>query len=366
MGDGVVRSLAHAYERWDGRGLPAGLSGEEVPFPVRVVVAARDAVLWRRLAGDATARTVLLRRRGRAYDPAVVDAVLQASLPDDGGSLWDRALDAEPGPVRRLHDAELDRALAALGDFADLRSTWTAGRSARVGALARDAGRACGLPPEGVRDLHRAAVVADLGAVGVPGGTWATSGRLQVTDGERVRLHPYLTERVLGRCRGLAPVTAIAAAHHERLDGSGYHRGCGPGQLPSAARVLAAADVWCALREDRAHRPARSAAEARAVLTDEVDAGRLDRNAVAAVLTVAGEPARRLPVHRPAGLTDREVEVLRLVARGATNRQAATRLGISVKTVGRHVESVYAKAGVSSRAAATLFAAEHGLLGGPA
>jgi DNA-binding NarL/FixJ family response regulator len=130
--------------------------------------------------------------------------------------------------------------------------------------------------------------------------------------------------------------------------------------------LLAAADVWTALREDRAHRAARSPTEARAILAEEVDGGRLDRAAVSTVLTVAGERAGRLPQHRPAGLTDREVDVLRLVARGATNRQAATRLGISVKTVGRHVEGVYAKAGVSSRAAAALFATEHGLLDDPA
>ncbi|SFE27710.1 HD domain-containing phosphohydrolase [Blastococcus tunisiensis] len=365
LGDAVVGSLAHAYERWDGRGLPDGLAGEDVPLPVRVVVVARDAVLWRRLAGEDTARAVLLRRRGRAYDPVVVDALLAAGHQQTtDGTLWEAMLDAEPGPVRRLDADRLDRALGALGDFADLRSTWPAGRSARMAALARGAGLACGLDAGTVTSLQRAAAVADLGAVGVPAGVWAARGPLRVADDERIRLHPYLTERVLGRCGGLAEVTAIAGAHHERLDGSGYHRGCGPGQLPSAARVLAAADVWCALREDRAHRPARSPIEARAVLADEVAGGRLDREAVSAVLTVAGEPAGMLPRHRPAGLTDREVEVLRLVARGATNRQAAGRLGISVKTVGRHVESVYAKAGVSSRAAATLFATEHGLLDG--
>ncbi|MCV2489550.1 LuxR C-terminal-related transcriptional regulator [Geodermatophilus sp. YIM 151500] len=364
LGDGVVRSLAHAYERWDGRGLPDRLAGEAIPLPVRVVVVARDAVLWQRLTNDGTALDVLRRRRGRAYDPAVVDAVLTRGLPAEaGGSVWDDVLRAEPEPVRRLGTDALERALAALGDFADLRSRWTVGRSGRVARLAGAAARAAGCPAAEITLVQRAGAIADLGAVGVPGGVWASPRPLDVAAAEQVRLHAYLTERVLGRCGGLRPVAAVAGAHHERLDGSGYHRGSTAPQLSPAARVLAVADVWSALGEARAHRPPRPAAEARAVLAAEVTAGRLDRSAVRAVLDVTGAGGRNLPEHRPAGLSDREEEVLRLLARGATNQQVARRLGISVKTVGRHVEHVYAKTGVSSRAAAALFAAENGLLG---
>lgn len=364
LGEGVVRALAHAYERWDGRGLPDRLAGEAIPLPVRVVVVARDAVLWQRIAGDAAALGVLRRRRGRAYDPTVVDAVLLVLGPprDADGSVWDDVLRAEPDPVRRLDADGLDRALAAIGQFADLRSRWTVGRSARVARLAAAAAESCGLAVGDVTVVRRAGAVADLGAVGVPGGVWSSPGPLGVEAAEQVRLHPYLSERVLGRCTGLRDVALVAGAHHERLDGSGYHRGTSAPQLPPTARVLAAADVWCALGEPRAHRPARTAAEARAALADEVTGGRLDRDAVRAVLTTVGAGARNLPVHRPAGLSDREREVLCLLARGATNQQVATRLSISPKTVGRHVEHIYAKAGVSSRAAAALFAAERGLL----
>jgi HD-GYP domain-containing protein (c-di-GMP phosphodiesterase class II) len=364
MGEGVVRSLSHAYERWDGRGLPDGLAGTAIPLPVRVVVVARDVLLWQRVAGNAAAVDVLRGRRGRAYDPAVVDAVLAHGLPADaGGSAWDDVLRAEPEPVRRLDPDGLDRVLAALGDFADLRSRWTVGRSGRVARLAAEAAESCALRADDVTLTRRAGTVADLGAVGVPGGVWASPGPLGVTAAERLRLHPYLTERVLGRCTGLRPVAAVAGAHHERLDGSGYHRGSVAPQLPPPARILAAADVWSALGEERAHRPRRASREARALVAGEVAAGRLDREAVRSVLEVAGAGSRNLPERRPAGLSDREIEVLRLLARGSTNRQVSSRLAISPKTVGRHVEHIYAKAGVSSRAAAALFAAEHGLLG---
>ncbi len=364
LGDGVAHALAHAYERWDGRGLPAGLSGEGVPIAVRVVVVARDAVLWQRAAGAEEAQRVLTRRRGRAFDPAVVDAVGRVGIADaDAGPVWEEVLEAEPEPVLRIGPVAVDRALAAVGDFADLRSRWTRGRSHRVAETAAVAGRACGLGSAEVGLLRRAAWVADLGAVGVPAGIWDRPAGLGVQDTERVRLHPYLSERVLGRCAGLRPVAALAGAHHERLNGTGYHRGSGAAHLPSPARLLAAADVWTALREDRAHRPALAPAQARDVLHAEARAGCLDAAAVDAVLAVGGHGGGRpTPAARPAGLSEREVEVLALIARGRTNRQVATRLGITAKTAGHHVEHIYAKIGVTTRPAAALFAMEHDLL----
>jgi DNA-binding NarL/FixJ family response regulator len=115
------------------------------------------------------------------------------------------------------------------------------------------------------------------------------------------------------------------------------------------------------MTEPRAHRPARTPSDAARELREEADAGKLAGEAVDAVLESVGERARP-PADPPAGLTAREVDVLRLLARGLTNKQAAQRLGISPKTVGRHVESIYSKIGASTRGAAALFAVEHDLL----
>ena len=178
---------------------------------------------------------------------------------------------------------------------------------------------------------------------------------------EQVRLHSYHSERLLTRISALADLARTAASDHERLDGSGYHRGVGGSQLPPAARILAVADIWCAMNEPRAHRPSRTRAEAAQSLRDEASAGKLDGQAVDAVLGAVGERPRPAG-EPPAGLTAREVEVLRLLARGLTNKETAQRLAISPKTVGRHVESIYSKIGASTRAAAALFAVEHDLL----
>ena len=213
-----------------------------------------------------------------------------------------------------------------------------------------------------VTRLRRAALVHDLGRVGVPNGIWDRAGVLGVADRERVRMHPYLTESTLACCPALADLGRLGGSHHERLDGSGYHRGTR--DLGPPERLLAAADVVAAMGEQRPHRPAATPAQISDAIRAEVEAGRLDRAAADAVLAAAGQPAA--PSRRaawPAGLSDREVEVLCLIARGRTNKQVAASLHLSAKTVGRHVENLYAKIGANSRAAAAVFAMEHRLLG---
>jgi HD-GYP domain-containing protein (c-di-GMP phosphodiesterase class II) len=365
LGDDVTGGLAHAYERWDGKGYPDGLAGEEIPVAVRIVAAARDAELWSREAGWPEARRVLAARKGRAHEPDVVDAL------GDGGERWltdvgDDAcaaiLGAEPRPVRRIESGDLDVALSAVADFADLKSPFFLGHSTGVADLASGAAKAAGLDAADTVTLRRGALVHDVGRVGVANGIWDHPGPLSVQQRERVRLHPYLTERVLRRCEVLAPFADLAGRHHERLDGSGYHRGESGDQLAVRTRVLAAADAYHAMTEPRPHRPALAAPAATEALLGEVEAGRFLRLEVDAVLDAAGQARRPLSVHRPAGLTEREVDVLRLTARGRSNREVATTLGISPKTVGHHIEHIYAKAGISTRAGATLFALESGLL----
>jgi HD-GYP domain-containing protein (c-di-GMP phosphodiesterase class II) len=271
-------------------------------------------------------------------------------------------LETEPGPVLTIGARQLDTSLRAVADFVDLKSPWFRGHSDGVADLAVAAGEVAGLSGEEAVNIGRAALVHDVGQVGIPSGIWDHPGRLSAEQWERVRLHVYLSERVLRRCALLAPLADLAAAHHERVDGSGYHRGVAKDQLDLGARVLAAAEAYHAMTEDRPHRSALAETDAAAQLRAEVDAGRFGSVEVNAVLDAAGQVGRPVTTAHPAGLTDREVEVLRLIARGYANKQAAVRLGITPKTVGHHVEHIYAKAGVSTRAGATLFAMEHGLL----
>jgi ATP/maltotriose-dependent transcriptional regulator MalT len=180
-------------------------------------------------------------------------------------------------------------------------------------------------------------------------------------------MHPYHTQRILSLAAPLRSAASVAGLHHERLDGSGYHRGLGAAAVPLSARVLAVAEVYESMMEQRAWRPACTPKEATRQLRDEVAAGRLDARAVDAVLVAAGQPRPTGRTSRtwPAGLTDREVEVLRAVTRGLANKQIARELHVSQATVHTHVINLYAKIAVNTRAGATLFAFEHDLIDPP-
>ena len=272
---------------------------------------------------------------------------------------WDRIIDTERSLVRVLRGDQIDTALGAIGDFADLKSPFTIGHSRRVADLAGSAAAAVGLAD--VRLVRRAALVHDLGRLAVSNAVWDKPGPLTLAEMERVRLHPYLTERMLAGSPVLARPGSVAVQHHERLDGSGYPRGLRAGSISAEGRVLAAADRYATLIEDRPHRPARSRTEAAMALRDDVGLGLLDAASVDAVLGVAGHRVSRRQRY-PAGLTTREVEVLRLLTLGLSVKAIAKRLSISPKTVSSHAEHIYAKTGATNRATLALFAAHHGLL----
>ena len=263
VGEPVVEALAHAYERWDGKGYPDGLEGDDVPVAVRVVAVARDVELWTRRSGWPAAAEVLTHRRGHGYDPAVVDVLANEGaewLSDIGDDLDASLLDAEPAPVLTVAVDGLDRALEAVADFADLKSPYLRDHSTGVAALTVAAAGAAGLADTDAAALGRAALVHDIGRVGVANGIWDRPGPLRAEHWERVRLHPYLTERVLQRSPMLAPLADVAARHHERLDGSGYHRGAA--RRPARARRPPAGGGGRLPRDDRGP-PAPAGAHAR-------------------------------------------------------------------------------------------------------
>jgi HD-GYP domain-containing protein (c-di-GMP phosphodiesterase class II) len=359
----VCAGLSQAFERWDGKG-PAQLRGTAIALSSRLSNIADVVEVFHRLGGVPSAVEVARERSGSQFDPSLVDAFcsdadeLLAGL--DSATTWDAVIAAEPALGVVLDGEQLDAALAAVASFIDVKSPYTLGHSCAVAQLAEAAARAAGLSDPDAVLARRAGYVHDLGRLGVSNAIWDKAGALSVAEQERVRLHPYLTERMLAGS-ALAPLGAIAVQHHERLDGSGYPRGLSGAALTPVARVLAAADAYCAKREPRAHRSELSASEASSYLRREVKDGRLDGDAVEAVLRAAGHPARRRRAF-PAGLTAREVEVLRLAARGHSNREIAARLSITTKTAAHHVEHIYTKIGVSNRAQASLFAVQHGLI----
>jgi HD-GYP domain-containing protein (c-di-GMP phosphodiesterase class II) len=353
-------------ERWDGTSVLRRAKGNDIPLAIRIVVLCRDFAFQRHFGGDEHAIEAARARSGGAFDPELSEALVDharelfTAVDDAGGSSRDAILDIEPKPWNLLEGPEIDRALAAIGDFADLVCPDLSGHSANLSDLASRAGRVAGMGAEETRDLRRAALVHDVGRVAVSPGIWEKTSPLNRDEQEKVRLHPYHTERVLSEAAFFKQILDIARNHHERLDGSGYHRGVDAPSLSTQARLLAAADTFQAMTEPRPHRPAMSLSAAAAELARLADTGAIDHAMASAVIEAAGEDVPQM--ERPGGLTAREAEVIGLLARGLQTKQIATALDISPKTADTHIQAAYRKMGVSTRAAATLYAMEHGMV----
>jgi HD-GYP domain-containing protein (c-di-GMP phosphodiesterase class II) len=359
--DGIQQS----YARWDGKGVPAGLGGDAVALSARVSHIAEACEVFHRNGGVDAVVAMVQARTGTHFDPAVA-----AAVQPDPGALFeglddhtvDEVLDASPVDRPTLTDAELDSALAAIGDFCDLRSPCFAGHSRGTAELVEAAAAMLNLHATELQLARRAALVHDVGRIGVPATVWAKPGPLTTHEQERMRLHVYYVERIFSRPEPLRRIGLLAATHHERMDGSGYHRAVGGPLVSVPARVLAAADAYHAMTQPRPHRAPLTADDAGRRLRSEAAEGRFDAIVVDAVLAAAGHGAGRLRAGGPAGLTAREAEVLALVAHGLANKGIARQLGISPKTVGNHVEHIYVKLGVTNRAAAAMRAMQQGVV----
>lgn len=359
LGPVVARALDEVFERFDGAGSPGRLNGEGLSTASRLAQAAHTAVVGWLTMGEVETRARLKAEAGRLLDPRYAEAACGLVAGEPGAFL--EAHQERLLGLAREHRLEVDLigVAAAFGDFADLQVPDASGHARTVAKLVSAAADRLGLTAAERREVALAAHLHDLGQVAVPTSVWLTPRAFRASERERARTHVYFTERVLRAAAPLEAVARVAAAHHERLDGSGYHHGARDAQLSRTARLLAAADVWCGLTSNRPHRRALSTSAATQVLREEVRDGRLDAACVDALLGIERGGVSDV-------LTTRELDVLRELAQGRTNKEIAAVLGISSRTVQHHTIHIYEKLGVETRAAATLIASQRGLLLGPA
>ena len=247
LGSGIQAALEYVFARWDGRGFP-DVRGDAIPLPMRLLHVARDISLFLSAAGPDEARAVVERRAGAAYEPRLAELAVRnfddllAEL--DETRMWEQALESEPFPQIWIAGERVDAAFAAIAALTGLKSPWLREHSTGVAELAEAAAWRMGLPADSVTLVRRAALAHDLGRVGVSNAIWEKPGPLGFGEWERVRLHPHFTERAFAQSPALAPIGLLAGSHHERLDGSGYHRGTrGPaldqaGPHPRRRRLL--------------------------------------------------------------------------------------------------------------------------------
>jgi HD-GYP domain-containing protein (c-di-GMP phosphodiesterase class II) len=370
MGSGVREALRFTFERWNGNGFPTHAKGEAIPPPMRIVHLSHDMEAIGRIFSPARALQAARERRDQTYDPALADLFIAqgAGWFDLLKNLdpWDAVLDLEPKPRRMLQGEALDNALTVAADFIDLKSPYMAGHSRRCAQLSTDAARLLGLSEDAVATVRRAALVHDFGTTGVPNSIWDKPGPLTRAEFDRVELHPMLTEQMLRRSPALAALNPIASSHHEKCDGSGYHRRLRAKTADSEACLMAATEIYVGMTTERADRAAFSAEDAAGELRRLAAQGAIEQRATQAVLAAAGHGDIAAPrptrPQNPGGLSGREVEVLCLAARGLTMQQIADRLFIAPKTADAHIQHIYDKINVSTRAAAALWAMQNAVV----
>jgi HD-GYP domain-containing protein (c-di-GMP phosphodiesterase class II) len=373
MSPDVQGALLSVFEQWDGGGFPRGMREQDIPLACRIVYISAFFEVFHADAGREGALDLIRKGRGRAFDPHVTDILLGAATDaefwaplESNQSLWSVVMALEPeSPQRWLTDAQLTDTLVAVADFADLKSPYNLGHSRRVAGAAESIATRLGFPAEELLNLRRAALTHDLGLVAVP--SFVLDRRpsdLTRVEREQLRLHPYHSERILANVPALGKAAALVGAHHERVDGQGYYRGLRDRQIPLGAQIIAVADRFDELSHDAPGRPGLAPEAALEAMSLEVGSAFSAAmfEALGQQLGLAQPHAERLHPDWPAGLTDREVEVLQLAAQGLSRRGMSQRLFVSESTVRTHLEHIYAKIGVSSRAAATLFAVENDLL----
>jgi HD-GYP domain-containing protein (c-di-GMP phosphodiesterase class II) len=360
----VTRALGEAYERVDGSGFPRHLVGDAISAPARVLHVAYRCEVHRALVGADAALSALRDRRGYEVDPDYASALL-AIGPDllealAKESAWEAFLAAEPAPATFVARTRLPEIARAFAHAVDAKSAFTLGHSTGVAALVEGAADGARLRGDDARDATCAALLHDLGRMAVPNGIWDKPGPLGPVERRRMESHTQQTELILSFSPLTRRLGSLASSAHERVDAGGYPRRVTP---DASARLLAAADAYHAMTEERPHRAAMSASDAARTLVDEAKAGRFDRTTVDVLLSSAGHARKtRARGGWPCDLSDREVEVLVLLARGRTNKEIGKALFISEKTVQHHVTHLYAKTGISTRAAAAVFAVENALL----
>ena len=356
--------LAHIDARWDGKN-PHRPAGEEIPLILRIIEFTLVVEMYRRAGGPQAMLDAARDRAGGQFDPQVCTTFEKsAALFLDGfeaHSLWDLFLETEPEPKLHLESRHRKPLAEAIADFADNKSGWTVGHSRIVADLALAVAKHLSLAEDDQAAILLAGLMHDLGRCAVPNGVWDKPGKLSAGERRLAQSHSRHTEEILTASGALRPSASLASAAHEPLDGSGYHQGTKLQDLK--AQLLAAADVFAALIQERSWREAHTEAEAIDVLMQQASAGRLSAQAVGAVLEARGHHIA-LAGRAVSDLTQREAEILEHLAKGLRTKQIAAKLGIAYKTADNHIQNIYRKIGATSRTATAMYAVEHGIYAG--
>lgn len=365
--DYVQQTLRFQWERWDGKGMAYGLKGPVIPRTARILHIAQVLDLVYRFGGPEATRTIAQEKRGTRFDPEGVDAFLALTQQEDFWRNFEHQSTQEallarrpPTVADRPHEDQTERVCKALADFIDLKTPQSWHHSRFVAEVAEEIGACLGMKANELSKLRRAALVHDVGKVVVPVKILEKGEHLSSSEWETYRLHPYYTQRILERVEALQELAQAASADHEWINGQGYHRQLCGEQIPFHGRILAVANTYARLvkQQENQKKPAEVLPHMRSLVGVQFDRTCYD----ALVTSLSGRNGLRSSPPRTRhvdNLTEREIEVLRLLAQGQNTPRIARTLDISKKTVEHHLSHIYDKIGVTCRTAAVVYAVQH-------
>ncbi|MCC5815221.1 MAG: HD domain-containing protein [Leptospira sp.] len=357
----VQKALHEFYERWDGKGEPIGLKGEEISIYARIISLAYFLELVHDRLSISELMSFVKKKMSKQFDPSLaqhIDEELFFNLSDES-----IAKELEKAMSAKSFASQSEEKIAEVfGKMVDLKSQFTVNHSSQVCELAIKIAESLSLDENEMDSLKLAAYLKDLGMLSIPNQIIESKSSLKISEKESIRLHPYTTMRILSPTNLPTAVSEIAGTHHERLDGSGYHRSLKDSGISKSSRVLAVADQIVAMRSNRSYRKAFSETELKKEIYKDVKDGKLCKNTVDAGLESLGYYIKKSKPKNSFGLTEREIEVLQKISQGLTNPEIAKEFKLSPRTIQHHSIHIYNKMGVSSRAGATLLAIQNGII----
>jgi HD-GYP domain-containing protein (c-di-GMP phosphodiesterase class II) len=368
--DYVQQTLRFQWERWDGKGMAYRAKGQAIPRTARILYLAQVLELTYHFAGPEATRALAQEKRGTRFDPEAVDAFLTLTQQTNFWSTFEEQSTQEALLARRpptaadcAQENQIERVCETLADFVDLKTRENWHHSRTVAEIAVGIGAALGMKTSELTKLRRAALIHDIGKVAIPAGILAKGERLSSSEWETYRLHVYYTQRILERVAPLQELAPAASAHHEWINGQGYHRQLHGEQIPLHGRILAVANSYVRLLQQQADQtdPADVLNQMHSQVGTQFDSVCYE----ALVTSQTQEQAlQNVPSksRKEGDLTDREIEVLRLLAQGRNTPQIARTLHISKKTVEHHLSHIYNKIGVTCRTAAVVHAVQRRII----
>jgi HD-GYP domain-containing protein (c-di-GMP phosphodiesterase class II) len=360
--EGTILSLGQIFERYDGKGAPNGLKADEILITAQVANLSYAFEILRQKLGTSMALEVIQKRSGKQFSSSLVN-ILKKNLSEilnqsEKIFFWDEV----NLQLQNLQGADLQECIYAFADFADLKSIYTIQHSRRTAKLGRKMTSIAGLTNDLRIEAEFTACLMNIGMVSVPTGIVEKKGKLSRPERDRIELHPFYTNKILSSSKGLQAFAEASISHHEKIDGSGYHRN--KKELSFLESALSIADSYTALTSDRSYRKAYSEKEATRILLEEVNAGKRDMRSYKILLEGIGIKERRDHSNssNEFGLTEREIEILQILSTGNTNKEIGSALGLSHRTVQNHTIRIYEKMNVKTRTGATLLATQKGLI----